>query len=61
MYRISVYVPDPATLVSANPNLANFKMPAQVGVKLVFGTVNSLNPDNSALISQSGLVLDVTQ
>lgn len=61
VYQLGVYVPDPAKLVNDNPNLLNFKMPPQVGVKLVFGAVNPLNPDNSAMISQVGLVLNVKQ
>lgn len=61
VYQISVYVPDPAKLVAQNPNLLNFKMPPQVAVKLVVGTVNPFNPDNSSLISQPGLVLSVKQ
>jgi uncharacterized protein (TIGR03437 family) len=61
VYQLSVYVPDPAELVNQNPNFLNFKLPPQVGVKLVFGAVNPLNPDNSAMISQPGLVLNVKQ
>ena len=61
VYQISVYVPDPAKLVANNPDLLNFKMPPQVGVKLVFGAVNPLNPDNSVIISQPGLALSVKQ
>jgi uncharacterized protein (TIGR03437 family) len=61
VYQLGVYVPDPAKLVNNNPNLLNFKLPPQVGVKLVFGAVNPLNPDNSAMISQGGLVLNVKQ
>lgn len=61
VYQLGVYVPDPATLVAYNPNLKNFKMPPQVAVKLVFGTVNPSNPDNSAIISQPGLVLCIKQ
>jgi hypothetical protein len=61
VYQIGVYVPDPAQLATQNPNFLNFKFPPQVGVKLVFGVVNPLNPDNSAMISQPGLVLSVKQ
>ena len=61
VYQIGVYVPDPSKLVNNNPDLANFKMPPQVGVKLVFGAVNSFNPDSSAMISQAGVVLNVKQ
>ncbi|HZT33350.1 MAG TPA: hypothetical protein VFA33_25910 [Bryobacteraceae bacterium] len=59
VYQLGVYVPDPATLADKNPNLLNFKFPPQVGVRLVMGPVNSSNPDNSAMISQGGLVLNV--
>jgi uncharacterized protein (TIGR03437 family) len=59
VYQIGVYVPNPATLVSQNPNLLNFQMPPQVSVVLVMGTVNSSNPANSAQISQPGLILSV--
>jgi len=61
VYQLGVYVPDPAKLAANNPNLLNFKLPPQVGVKMVFGAVNPLNPDNSAMISQVGLVLNVKQ
>jgi len=61
VYQLGVYVPDPAKLVNNNPNLLNFKLPPQVGVKLVFGAVNPLNPSNSEMISQNGLVLNVKQ
>ncbi len=61
VYQLGVYVPDPAKLAASNPNFANFKLPPQVGVKLVFGDVNPFNPDNSAIISQAGLVLNVKQ
>jgi hypothetical protein len=61
VYQISVTVPDPAKLVDQNPNLLNFKMPPQVGVQLVLGTANALNPISSSQISQSGLLLNVKQ
>jgi uncharacterized protein (TIGR03437 family) len=59
VYRISVYVPDPATLAAQNPNLKDFHFPPQVGVKLVMGQVGPGNPESSPLISQGGLVLNV--
>lgn len=59
VYQIGVYVPDPASLVDRNPNLANFRFPPQVSVKLVLSAVNPYNPDNSEEISQPGLVLNV--
>ncbi|HEV2446009.1 MAG TPA: hypothetical protein VGS58_08810, partial [Candidatus Sulfopaludibacter sp.] len=59
VYQIGVYVPDPASLVDRNRNLANFRFPPQVSVKLVLSAVNPYNPDNSEEISQPGLVLNV--
>src|SRR5690349_11889181 len=35
--------------------------PAQVGVRIVFGAINPLNPDSSTYISQPGIVLNVAQ
>lgn len=61
VYQIGVYVPDPAKLVANNPDLKNFKIPPQVGVKLLFGAVGPFSPYNSAMISQAGLVLNVKQ
>ncbi|HEV2687085.1 MAG TPA: IPT/TIG domain-containing protein, partial [Bryobacteraceae bacterium] len=61
VYQLGIYVPDPATRAAANPNLLNFKMPPRVGVKLIFGAVNTSNSDNSDIISQPGLVLNVKQ
>ncbi|HEX6895895.1 MAG TPA: hypothetical protein VF146_11515 [Bryobacteraceae bacterium] len=58
-YQIQVYVPDPSQYASQNPNLLNFKMPPQVGVTLVMGTVNPSNPMNSVSTSQLGIVLNV--
>ncbi len=51
VYRISVYVPNPAF----------FKLPAQVPVILVSGTVFSLNPAYSVMRSQPGLALSLQQ
>ena len=59
VYQIGVYVPDPAKLAGQNPNLQDFKFPPRVGVKLVVGDVNLLNPDSSAMISQGGIVLNL--
>jgi hypothetical protein len=52
VYRLGVFVPDPATQAARNPNLANFKMPPQVRVRLVMGDVDPSNPNNSVLLSQ---------
>jgi uncharacterized protein (TIGR03437 family) len=59
VFRIKVLVPNPATPASQNPNLVNFRFPPQVGVKLIIGAVNKFNPDNSAMISEGGLLLNV--
>ena len=59
VYKLSVYVPDPAALVKNNPDLATFKFPPQVGVKLVMGPVSPQNPDSSPLVSQGGIVLNL--
>jgi uncharacterized protein (TIGR03437 family) len=61
VYQISVFVPDPAKFADRNPNLKDFKMPPKVGVKLIFGQVDPSNPDNSTVISQGGIVLNVKQ
>jgi uncharacterized protein (TIGR03437 family) len=41
VYQIQVFVPNPATLVSANPNLQGFVFPPLVGVTLVINGVTS--------------------
>jgi hypothetical protein len=61
VYAIGVYVPNPAADASQNPNLAGFVMPPQVEVRMVLGSVNSSNPDWSAVISQAGISLSVKQ
>jgi hypothetical protein len=43
VYEIQVYVPNPATLVSANPNLQGFTFPPLVGVTMVINGVSSQN------------------
>jgi uncharacterized protein (TIGR03437 family) len=59
VYRLSVYVPDPAALESANPDLKNFKFPAQSSIQLVMGPGNSLNFANSPMVSQSGVFINI--
>jgi uncharacterized protein (TIGR03437 family) len=59
VYQLGVFVPDPAKLANQNPNLVGFKMPPQVGVRLVMGPVTPGSPDNSAMVSQPGIVLNV--
>lgn len=61
VYQLSIYVPEPAKLVSANPNLLNFKFPPKVPVQLVIGAVSSLNPINSNTVSQQGLAVSIAQ
>jgi uncharacterized protein (TIGR03437 family) len=52
VYRLGVIVPNPAPATL---------LPAQVRVRLVMGAVNASNPDNSALLSQPGIILNVKQ
>ena len=59
VYQISVKVSNPAMFANVNPNLTNFTFPPLVGVTLVFGAVNPLNPANSAIISQTGVALSI--
>ncbi len=59
VYQLSVFVPDPATLVNINPDLKNFKFPAQSSIQLVMGPTNSLNFANSVMASQSGIFLNI--
>jgi uncharacterized protein (TIGR03437 family) len=51
VYRLGVFVPNPATV----------KLPQQVRVRLAMGEVDPSNPDNSALLSQPGVILNVKQ
>jgi len=51
VYQIGVVVPSPGGIV----------MPSQVRVRMAMGTVNGSNPDNSTLLSQPGIVLNVRQ
>ena len=59
VYQLSVYVPDPAVLVNVNPDLKNFKFPAQSSIQLVMGQGNSLNFANSPMVSQSGVFINI--
>ena len=59
VYQLSVFVPDPATLVNINPDLKNFKFPAQSSIQLVMGPTNSLNFANSVMASQGGIFLNI--
>jgi uncharacterized protein (TIGR03437 family) len=59
VYQLSVFVPDPATLVKNNPDLKNFKFPPQSSVQLVMGPPNSLNFANSPMVSQNGIFINI--
>jgi uncharacterized protein (TIGR03437 family) len=59
VYQIGVFVPDPSAFAAQNPNLLNFHFPSQVAVTLVMGAVNPLNPANTVMISQNGIVLNL--
>jgi len=59
VYQLSVYVPDPAQYADQNPSLKNFKFPPQVGIKLGMGPVSPYDYSGAAMISQSGIVLNV--
>jgi uncharacterized protein (TIGR03437 family) len=61
VYRLSVTIPDPAALARNNPDLKNFQFPAQSPVQLVMGQVNALNFANSAMVSQTGIFVNVRQ
>lgn len=50
VYQVSVYVPQPSLLASANPNLQNFYLPPQVAVTLQIADATS----------QAGLSISVT-
>ena len=41
VYQITVYVPNPATLVENNPNLANFQFPPSTSVVMQIDGINS--------------------
>ncbi len=51
VYQLTVYVPNPATMVAANPNLLNFQFPPQVGVVLQMDQASS----------QNGLAISIAQ
>ena len=59
VYQLSVYIPDVAALVNANPDLKNFKFPAQSPIQLVMGPSNALNFANSQAVSQNGLFISI--
>jgi uncharacterized protein (TIGR03437 family) len=59
VYRLSVYVPDPAKLVTGNPDLRDFQFPPRSPIQVVMGSTNPLNFANSAMVSQSGIFIDI--
>ncbi len=59
VYQLSVFVPDPAVLAINNPDLKNFKFPAQSGIQLVMGPSNSSNFANSPMVSQNGIFINI--
>jgi uncharacterized protein (TIGR03437 family) len=59
VYQLMVLVPDPATLVTNNPDLKNFKFPPQSSIQLVMGPLNSASFPNSAAISQDGIFINI--
>jgi hypothetical protein len=59
VYRLGVYVPDPAKLVAGNPDLKDFQFPPQSPIQVVMGSTNSLNFANSAMVSQNGIFIHI--
>jgi len=51
VYQITVYVPNPATLVANNPDLANFTLPPLAGVVMQIDGASS----------QNGLAISISQ
>lgn len=58
VYQLSVFVPDLATLVKNNPDLKNFKFPAQSSIKLGMGPANASSLA-SFQFSQSGVFVNI--
>jgi uncharacterized protein (TIGR03437 family) len=59
-YQITVKIPTAADLAKNVPQLAGFTYPPQVAVTMVLGPIhaqNSYYPENSAAVSQPGIVL----
>ena len=61
VYQLSVYIPDPATLVNNDPDLKNFQYAPQVGIQLVMGPSPTAGYQNSQMASQIGIVINVKQ
>lgn len=58
VYQLSVFVPDLATLVKNNPDLKNFKFPAQSSIRLIMTPPNATTLANSP-ISQNGIFINI--
>lgn len=59
-YQITVKIPTAADLAMNIPQLTGFKYPPQVAVTMVLGAIhtqNSYYPENSAAVSQPGIIL----
>jgi uncharacterized protein (TIGR03437 family) len=56
VFRLSVYVPDPAVLAQSNSDLKNFAFPAQSGIQLYMAPANS---PNFQTYSQSGVFINI--
>ena len=55
VYQLSVFVPDLATLVTNNPDLKNFKFPAQSSIQLVM----TPSSQNLRTTSQNGIYINI--
>jgi uncharacterized protein (TIGR03437 family) len=53
VYQLSVFVPDPAVLAQNNPDLKNFRFPAQSSIQVFIG------PPASAMFTQSGVSINI--
>jgi uncharacterized protein (TIGR03437 family) len=53
VYKLSVYVPDPAVLAQNNADLKNFQFPAQSSIQVRMG------PGAAPIMSQSGVFLNL--
>ena len=63
VYQLSVYVPDPAVLAQNDPDLllTNFQFPAQSPIQLVMGPVGTQGFAGSAMVSQTGVYINIAQ
>ena len=59
VYQLRVFVPDPAVLATNNPDLKNFRFPAQSAIQITMGPGNSLNFANSLMVSQTGVFINI--